>query len=96
MPISPASITFNVSSLPAALQTFLTDLDTALSSGWTIGQRTRQLSFQWATYGGYTAQKLAALESALALYRDRGWTQVSIARNSQLSNTTQVTLIFER
>lgn len=95
MPITPANITFNLTGLPAQLQTFITDLDTALASGWVIGQRSRQLTFQWATYGGYTAPKLAALTNALQVYRDRGWIQVMIARNSALSNQTQITLVFE-
>lgn len=94
MPITPATITFNISSLPSALQTFITDLDTALANGWTLGERTRQLTFQWSTYGGYTAPKLSALQTVLALYADRGWTQAAIAKSATLSNQTQVTLIF--
>lgn len=95
MPITPATITFDLSGLPAQLQTFVTDLDTALGSGWLIGQRIRQLTFQWATYGGYTAPKLAALTNLLDIYRSRGWSQAMIAKSPSLSNQTQVTLIFE-
>lgn len=95
MPITPATISFDLSGLPAQLQTFVTDLDAALASGWTIGQRVRQLSFQWATYGGYSAPKLAALSNLLEMYRSRGWVQAMIAKAPALSNQTQVTLIFE-
>lgn len=94
MPITPASISFNLSGLPAALQTFVTDLDAALASGWGPTERTRQLTFQWASYGGYSAAKLDALKSVLSIYAERGWTQAVVARSASLSNQTQVTLIF--
>ena len=95
MPITPSNIQFDLSGYPALLQTFVSDLDTALATGWTVGTRAREFTFQWANYGGYSQAKADYVKEVLQFYLGRGWVQAQVHRNTNKTNTTQFTLIFE-
>lgn len=97
MPTNPYVLTFNLSNLPAQLQTFVTNLDTSISTGWFVADRTRTVIFQWANYGGFTQAKLDIIkDQVLPFYRSLGWSQANLIRATGFTNNTQFAIIFER
>ncbi len=90
--LTPFQITFDVSSLPAAVQTAITTLDADLGTAWGITENVRTLTYPWSALGGFSAAKLTGLTQLLGVYRARGWRCANVSRSN---DQTTIRLVFE-
>lgn len=88
---TPATIDWDISGLPAAVQTWLVTLNSDLKTGWQPETYSKMLTYQWAALGGYTVAKRDAIRRVIEVYRRHGWNVTEGAR----SNQTQFSILFE-
>lgn len=88
--ISPSQITIDVSALPAAIQNAVAAIDAAIGT-WLPLETRKEITFTWASYGGFTNVKAQALDKIIAGYRKRGW----VCGVAPQSTTAVYVLFFE-
>ncbi len=88
----PSQIIYDISSFPPVIQSFVTQLDNDISSGWLPDDTMRQLSYSWSNYGGYTQGKLDLVNRILLAYKVRGWNCYTF-RNRDYQTTLKI--VFE-
>jgi hypothetical protein len=95
--ISPEQITYDISSLPAAVQTFVTTLDGLLQT-WQFDESCKSFLWTWgqSPLGAFTEAKRTGLNKLMDFYRKLGWDVQTFPRVNDIAVPTQFKVAFNR